>query len=116
MQESVQVLATTRTNVIAAHDAMNAFLVRCRPSVALSSVEHFNIVSSPNCYFLPLLHSSFVLSTLFFRLCVFKYIFKIHLNMSRSQAENAAHADLAGTEELATAQQLLHNAEQLLAA
>ncbi len=29
MQESVQVLATTRTNVIAAHDAMNAFLVRC---------------------------------------------------------------------------------------
>ena len=29
VQESVQVLATTRTNVIAAHDAMNAFLVRC---------------------------------------------------------------------------------------
>jgi hypothetical protein len=35
VQESVQVLATTRTNVIAAHDAMNAFLVRYRPSVAL---------------------------------------------------------------------------------
>lgn len=36
--------------------------------------------------------------------------------MDLSQAENAAHVDLAGTEELATAQQLLLSAEQLLAA